>query len=280
MRTFIGKKEINEFLNNNLQQYQIAASTKYIAQEYQHPLFKIKVYKTGTITIDGKKEQDIYNKFIDLLQEDNYLGLDEVGVGDFFGPTVYAIVKLTPHNKKSLKDLKINIKDSKKLKDQEIIEIYQKIKTLIDYQVEIIWDKDIPNNYNSIEQKAYYHYRNYQKITFEQEAKIVIDLFTTLNNFRKVSTKLNINYPNKLILENQADSKYFVVALASIIARYYFIQEMNKLNKKYNFEFSYGANVKKQAQEFVNLYSKKELATFCKITFKTFNELKESNEKI
>ncbi len=273
MLVFIGKEEILNFLDSGIKKYEVNPSSSYIAKEYKHALFYIKIYKTGSIVIEGKKEKDLYNKFIEILNENNFIGMDEVGVGDFFGPTVYTAVKMTIATKEKFKDLCLSIKDSKKIKDEEIIKIYNTIKNIVEYEVTIVWDKDIPNNFNSIEQKMYYHYKNYEKIRFEEEEKIVIDLFTTVNNFNKVSQRLKTNYPNKLILENQADSKFFCVALASIISRYYFIKEMEKLNQKYNFTFPYGANVKNKAKEFVKLYSKEELSKFCKTTFKTFDEL-------
>lgn len=273
MIIFIAKDEIKSFLYNELAPYQIAPSSEYIQTEYKHRLFNIKVYKSQTITVSGSKEKEIYNKFIEVLDEDNYIGMDEVGVGDFFGPTVYVAVRLTRDDIDKFRNLYVNIKDSKKLKDEEIVHIYNKIKSFIKYEKQIVFDKDIDSSYNSIMQKMYYHYQNYLALKDKSDRKVIIDLFTTENNFHKVAKNMEVEYSNNLKLETKADSKYVSVALASIIARYHFISEMDKLNEKYCFEFPYGANVKLEAIEFIKMYSKAEMAKFCKTTFKTFDEV-------
>jgi ribonuclease HIII len=99
-------------------------------------------------------------------------------------------------------------------------------------------------------------------------------LFTTEKSFYQYSKNLNITWPKDIILQTKADSHFMTVALASIIARALFLIEMDKLNKKYNMIFPLGAgNVIPTAKKFVKQYSKDELSTFCKTTFKTFNEI-------
>ncbi len=92
--------------------------------------------------------------------------------------------------------------------------------------------------------------------------------------FAKYSNTLNLTWPDNLLLETKADGKFISVALASIFARAIFIKEMEILENKYDFTFPYGANnVVNPGKEFVKLYSKDELATFCKTSFKTFDEI-------
>ncbi len=272
MQVMIAKPQMVEFLNSTISKYETRPSGKYVAQEFAHPKFNIKIYTTGTMTIQGSKEFDIFTKLISICDEQETLGSDEVGVGDFFGPTVYCCVKLTDKSLTYIADNNLVIKDSKKMTDDEICNLYENhLQQNIEYQVEIVFDRELPPGLNSIEQKSYYHNRMIAK--FSEPRYAVVDLYTTENNFWKVSRKLNLSWPQNLVLETKADGKYYTVALASIIARYHFVKEMDKLDMKYNYHFSYGANVAKEAQIVADLIGKEEMATFCKTTFKTFDAL-------
>lgn len=273
MQVMIAKPQMIQFLNETISKYETRPSGKYVEQEFAHPKFNIKIYTTGTMTVQGSKEYDIYTKLMEHTGEVESSGSDEVGVGDFFGPTVYCSVKLTGKSIEYIKNNFLVIKDSKKMTDDEIFELYQNhIKGNIDYHVEIVFDKDLPDGLNSIEQKSYYHSKLLSN--FSDLRYAVVDLYTTENNFHKVTAKLGLSWPNNLVLETKADGKYYSVALASIIARYYFVCEMDKLDEKYNYHFSYGANVAKEAQIVADLIGKDEMAQFCKTTFKTYKELK------
>ncbi len=272
MQVMIAKPQMVEFLNSTISKYETRPSGKYVQTEYAHPTFNIKIYTTGTMTISGSKEYDIYEKLLEFTNEENSLGSDEVGVGDFFGPTVYCCVKLTPESLNYISNNHLVIKDSKKMTDDEIFALYENhIKGNIEYQVVSVFDREIPSGLNSIDQKSYYH--NQLITMFKQPRYAVIDLYTTENNFWKVSRKLNLSWPENIVLETKADGKYYSVALASIIARYYFVCEMDKLDAKYNYNFSYGANVAKEAQIVADMLGKDEMAKFVKTSFKTFDNL-------
>ncbi len=272
MQVMIAKPKMVEFLNSTISQYESRPSGKYVAKEFNHPKFNIKIYTTGTMTVQGSKEYDIYKKLMQYTNEENSLGSDEVGVGDFFGPTVYCCVALTPETIEYIANNYLVIKDSKKMTDDEIFVLYENhIKDKISYECISVFDKDIPSNLNSIDQKSYYH--NQLISRFDEPRYSVIDLYTTENNFWKVSNKLNLAWPQNLVLETKADSKFYTVALASIIARYHFVCEMDKLDAKYNYNFPYGANVAKEAQKVADILGKDEMANFVKTSFKTYKEL-------
>ncbi len=271
MYSIINKKEIDSFLIKELSQFRVNPTNKTIKDMYVSKRFNIAVYNSNTILINGELEDRIYTKLLSIVEENNYLGCDEVGVGDFFGPTVYCSVLLDDNSLNELSTSFINIKDSKKFKDEEIIEVYNKLKSIVDYQVEVVFDKDI-DNLNSIEQKMIYHNKNTMK--YNNIDTCVIDLFTTVNSFNKYTQQYDLKWNDNLILETKADSKFYSVAIASIIARGVFLEEMDKLNKKYDMKFPLGSvNVKKTGSEFIKKYSKEELATFAKTSFKTFDEI-------
>lgn len=268
----IAKPQMVEFLSSTISKYETRPSGKYVQTEYSHPKFNIKIYTTGTTTVSGSKEYDIYRKLMQFTNEENTLGSDEVGVGDFFGPTVYCCVKLTPESIEYISKNYLVIKDSKKMTDDEICSLFENhIKDNIDYKVISVFDREIPHGLNSIDQKSYYH--NQLINQFEQQRYEVIDLYTTENNFWKVSNRLKLSWPENVVLETKADGKYYSVALASIIARYHFVKEMDKLDSKYDYDFPYGANVAKEAQVVADLLGKEEMANFVKTSFKTYDNL-------
>ncbi len=274
MYVLVGNKFMIEWLNTNLKKYEKNFQEKYVVNLYKSKDFIINVYQTNTITIEGTLKDRIYIKLINICNENNYLGSDEVGVGDFFGPVIYCTVFFNNSTMEVLKEKKINIKDSKKIKDSEIINIYNNIKDNISYNYEIAYDIN-NRELNSIGQKVYNHHKNINKFSEENVTNNVIDLFTTEKSFFKYSNEMNIKWDSNIILETKADSKFLVVALASIIARAIFLDEIKKIEEKYNLKIPLGntENVKKTINKFIKEYSKDELAKICKVSFKTFKEL-------
>lgn len=275
MQTLTCTQTILKNIENNdfLKQFQVSPSRDYIYREFDLQEYKTKIiiYKNNTLSITGKYEKTFFNLFLDYANEVNYQGLDEVGVGDFFGPTVYVCVKLTQKALEKLKQIDVDIRDSKKINNDKIIEYGKKLANCVDYNYKIVYDKEIEHRLNSIEQKLYYHNQN----LFEETSETIVDLFTTEKSFYNYSSKMNLIWPKNIILEEKADSKYLAVAIASIIARAIFLTEMCKIQKRYNkVKIPLGANVKKEVNEFVKVYGIEELEKFCKTSFKTFSEVK------
>ncbi len=276
MYSLIANHSIRDWISINLEKYKVNSKTPYVENEYIGKGFRITLYENNTLLIDGEIKDRIYDKFIDVSDEQDFFGYDEVGVGDFFGPVVYCNVAFTSKTIDILKTHKISIKDSKKYKDIDILNIYEKIRDKIDYVYEKIYDNEV-KNLNSIEQKVYYHNMNYEEsIDIHTEiSKDIIDLFTTIKSFEDTSKRLELSWSNNIVLETKADSKYNCVGLASMMARAIYLEEMDELNKKYDMQFPLGTNEKvvAVAKDFVDKYSKEELAMICKTSFKTFDEI-------
>ncbi len=280
MLTIIATPKITKWLEKNLNKYAQSSTNKTINQIYETTTskgesFKITVYNNGTLTIQGNIKERIYQRLISQCGEDNFIGCDEVGVGDFLGPTVYVAVKFNQSTIEQLAQTNLPIRDSKKLTDEQIKYVFETTNQFIEYSSQIVYDYQI-ENLNSIGQKVYYHHQNVTTTADKLDNTIVIDLFTTVKSFYKYSKDLQITWSDNIILETKADNKFLTVALASIYARAIFLAEMDKLETKYNFSLPLGAGAKPKAaaQEFINQYSKDELATFCKTSFKTFNEIR------
>ena len=82
----------------------------------------------------------------------------------------------------------------------------------------------------------------------------------------------------KLHFETKAESHYFAVACASIIARYAFIQAFMKLEEHYDFSFPKGAGplVDQSALEFALEYGWEELPKVAKMNFKNTERVREA----
>ena len=84
----------------------------------------------------------------------------------------------------------------------------------------------------------------------------------------------DIHFKN-ITFKTKAEAKYIAVGAASIIARYIFLNEMDKMNRQYNFDFHKGAGVivDQRIHAFIEKYSRNELAKVGKLNFKNYKKL-------
>lgn len=219
-----------------------------------------------------------YNLFPELNKKNivGIIGSDEVGTGDVFGPIVVCTALIT---KKQIPFLrKIGIKDSKKLSKNKIKKIYELIKDKILYQVQILTPSEYnllnkTNNLNKI--KALCHNLaiiNILKKIKDKNVIVVMDQFA--------SSSLYFNYLNKekeiykeIIFETKAESKYLSVTLASIIARYFFLQEIENISKMLGVEICLGADHKVNEQ-IIDIHNKHNFDIFLQISKCNFKNIK------
>ncbi|AIA29757.1 ribonuclease HII [Mycoplasmopsis californica] len=193
-----------------------------------------------------------------VTADDEIIGVDEVGVGDYFGPLVAAAVFIPNINKESI--LKLGVRDSKKINDSNILKIAPKIKSLCTWGVYVL----TPNGYNNMsrynnanELKMFAHLNAIEKIINKIEffQYIFIDKYSTTNSMQKYFNKFKgpnsfvkfSDFSQNIILANKAESLSIEVACASILAREAFLIRMQELNRQYNINFPFGAgNVVKE----------------------------------
>ena len=213
-------------------------------------------------------EKEDYNK-------EEYIGTDESGKGDFFGPLVIAGVYVNVELTKKFKE--IGIKDSKKLEERAIIKLSEEIKNSAPYSAVTI----MPERYNEL----YKSFKNLNKLLAWGHARAIENVldkqpckFALSDKFGNESLIKNALMKNgrKIELEQKTQGEsYIAVAAASIIARAEFVKRCRDLNEKYKIEFPKGASDKVilKAREFINLYGKEQLKTVAKMHFKTVNQL-------
>jgi len=234
----------------------------------------------GKLPEESKKKEK--NKDID--KTDYYfissIGSDEVGTGDFFGPIV---VTSTYVQKKDIAFLEeLGIKDSKKMTDEKIIKIVPEIIKRIPYSSVILTNSEYNEKYsancNMNKIKAILHNKVLLNLVNKGYSfdKVVVDQFTpprTYFNYLKESNNVfrNISFTTK------AEDKCLSVACASIISRYIFITEMNKLSKQIGITLPKGAGetVDKIANEIVSRNGIERLKSIAKLNFKNYEKIKQ-----
>lgn len=175
------------------------------------------------------------------------IGSDEVGTGDFFGPITVVAAYVKKENIPLLKEL--GVRDSKDLNDDKIIAIAKVIKDIIPFSLMTLKNE----KYNQVQQsgmsqgkmKAILHNQAIlnvlDKISPEKPEAILIDQFVQGSTYfqhlksQKAIAKENVFFSTK------AEGIHLAVAAASILARYAFIQYIDKLSESAGFKIPKGA---------------------------------------
>lgn len=219
---------------------------------------------------EKKKEEKEKSKYYFC----NSVGSDEVGTGDYFGPIVVTASYVTKEDIPYLEQL--GIKDSKKLNDEKILEIAPKVAAKIKYRTLILTNKeynerhDKDNNMNKI--KAIMHNKVLYQLIKEEYPKydyIIVDEFAKENRYYGyIPTTTPIQ--KGITFMTKAEDKNLAVACSSVISRYIFLKEFDKLcdNLHIPLPKGAGANVDKIGQEVVEKYGKEKLEEIAKLNFK------------
>lgn len=209
-------------------------------------------------------------------EEDLYhitsIGSDEVGTGDYFGPVVVCAAYVNIEDIKFLEELKV--KDSKQITDDYIRKIAPTIAKKIDYELLVLSNKEYNEKYKEIKNinkiKAIMH--NKVLYTLHQRHsdcnKIIIDEFAKENSYFNYLKEVT-NVERNLIFTPKAENKNMAVATAAILARFTFLEIMDKLSDKYHEPLLKGASseVDKQAERLIEKYGKEVLEDIAKLHF-------------
>ena len=206
----------------------------------------------------------------------NSIGSDEVGTGDYFGPIIVTATFVDKKNIEFLEEL--GVRDSKKLTDQKILEVVPKIIKKIPYETIIFTNEEYNNSdYNMNKIKAIMHNKALlsllKKENFNYD-KVVIDQFCHPRNYFSYLKESN-NVFRKIDFTTKAEDKCLSVACGSLISRYVFIKEMEKLSKKIGKTIPKGASVKVDefGKELVRNKGKDILKYIAKLNFKNTEKI-------
>lgn len=224
-----------------------------------------------TSSEDKKKEEKIERK---IPLRVSSIGSDEVGTGDFFGPVVVTATYVQKQNVDFL--LELGVKDSKKFSDSEIKKIVPKIIERIPYHTFVLTNKQYNELYNEdmnlnkmkaiLHNKVLSKFINKEKYSYDY---IVVDQFENpksyYNHLQEVPFKVyGITFLTK------AEDQCLAVACASLISRYIFLQEMDKISNDVGKMLPKGANnlVDITGKEIVKDFGEKKLKEIAKLNFK------------
>ena len=219
---------------------------------------------------NDKKKEEKKEKVIPLRI--NSIGSDEVGTGDYFGPIVVTASYVSKDNIDYLLDLRV--KDSKKLTDSDILKIVPDIIKKIPYKTYILNNSDYNkfyHSYNMNAMKAILH----NKVLYELKENnynydyIVVDQFEPARSYYKHIGDTPKKVKNVFFL-TKAEDQCLSVACSSMISRYIFLKEMDKLSKSVGINLPKGANPKVDiiGKEIVSKFGKDRLKEIAKLNFK------------
>lgn len=204
------------------------------------------------------------------------LGSDEVGFGDFFGPLVVVSALVTKENRTYL--LNLGITDSKKLSDDKIIILGHELVSKIEHSKNIVsnpkYNELIAAGYNMNKMKAMLHQNVLSTLAQKTNYKgdLYVDRFTSDYKFREYTNGMR-EAPIVQVSDGEASS--LAIATASVLARFYFLQEMATLNKRYNTIIPLGAGVlvDEYVQKFIKEKGLNALKSITKHNFRNFKDL-------
>lgn len=177
------------------------------------------------------------------------IGSDEVGTGDFFGPITVVAAYVKKEQIPLLQEL--GVKDSKNLNDTQITAIAKDLLKVIPYSLLILHNE----KYNQLQStgmsqgkmKAILHNQAinkvYDKIAPEEPEGILIDQFAEPSLYFKHLSGKSFKR-EKTFFSTKAEGIHLAVAAASILARYAFLKEMDRLSVKAGVTLPKGAGAK------------------------------------
>ena len=258
----------------------------YIRYFFKLPQASVSVYTSGKVLLQGEAAENYASFFgyqvAQVTSEQNLpiIGTDEVGNGSYFGGLAVVASFVTPDQHDFLR--KLGVGDSKTLTDQKIRQLAPLLKEKIQHQALLLspskYNEVIGERYNAVSVKVALHNQAVFLLLQKgvQPEKIVIDAFTSSQNYEKYLKNEANHFPNPITLEEKAEGKYLVVAVSSIIARDLFLENLENLGKELGYQLPSGAGTAsdKVASQILQAYGMKGLNFCAKLHFKNTEKAK------
>jgi ribonuclease HIII len=204
-----------------------------------------------------------------------WIGMDESGKGDYFGPLVAAAVYLEPEQADALTAL--GVRDSKRLTDKRAIELAAEIRKIA--QVEVV--RINPARYNSLYEKmknlnrllAWAHARALENLLSRVAcSRAVIDQFAQPQLIEQslMASGRTIHVEQRHKAEDDA-----AVAAASVVARAEFLTGLEALSRQVGVTLPKGASdqVVQVAKNLLDTKGKAQLEQVAKLHFRITQQL-------
>ncbi|MEC1180466.1 ribonuclease HIII [Metasolibacillus meyeri] len=204
----------------------------------------------GTATTNTKSSAAKGDKLPENFADLSVAGSDETGTGDYFGPVTVAAVYV-PADKIPLVQ-ELGVKDSKMLTDDYMRKIAPDLMKACTYSILTLRN----DKYNALQAKGYSqgkikallhnqalkHVLN--KIAPEEPQYILIDQFAVRDTYYRHLQKEKEIVRDNVLFSTKAESLHAAVATASILARYAFLKEMDRLSELVGYTLQKGAGSK------------------------------------
>ena len=218
------------------------------------------------VQLENTKEKKEERKKADLKYYNcSAVGSDEVGTGDYFGPIVVTACYVSKNDIKFLEELGVG--DSKKIDDAKILKIAPEIAKRIKYKSVILTNKE----YN----EKYTKELNMNKIkAIDKYDYIIVDEFAREARYYEY-IKDQDAVQRGITFLTKAEDKNNAVACASIISRYLFLREFDKLCDEIHIPLPKGAgkDVDTIGEEVVEKYGEEKLKDIAKVNFKNTDRI-------
>jgi ribonuclease HIII len=199
-----------------------------------------------------------------------WVGTDESGKGDYFGPLVIGGVHVDSKTKGMLSGLRV--RDSKRISDNVIKDLDYRIRSSCIYSVVVIG----PEKYNLLYGKM----KNLNKLLAWGHARVIENILLRVDCKKAISDQfgselyiknalMKLGKQIELTQSPHAESDVGVAA-ASIIARAEFLRKMERLSEECGFELPKGASEQADSagRRIVEHMGKDALNRFAKLHFK------------
>ncbi len=282
-------------LKTQLSAQQIENANPYVDFAAKSDGVTVLVYTSQKVVFQGNGAQELAGRLglapqqeAQIVRQDlAIIGSDEVGNGSYFGGIAVVASFVTPDQHSFLKELGVD--DSKQLTDAKIQHIAPLLEEKIAHKALLL----SPQKYNQVVGKEKQHNAVSVKVALHNQAifsllktgvkpdKIIVDAFTSPNNYQKyLKTEIN-RFANQLTLEEKAEGKYLAVAVSSIIARNLFLENLKELSQTVGLTLPSGAGSKSDqvASQILKTYGKIGLEKTAKLHFKNTDKAYQLLEK-
>lgn len=233
----------------------------------------------GTVLDNTKEKQEEQKKKDQKYHNCSSVGSDEVGTGDYFGPIVVTAAYVKKEDVEKLE--KLGVGDSKKITDDKIKKITPELIKIVKYRSMILTNKEYNEKYtkdiNMNKIKAILHNKVLYQLMTEEKPNvdyIVVDEFARENRYYEYLNGIP-NIQRNITFMTKAEDKNLAVAAASIISRYIFLKEFDKLSDSIHIPLPKGAgrDVDEIGEEIVKKYGEEKLQDIAKVNFKNTDRI-------
>ncbi len=232
------------------------------------------------VALENTKEKQEENKKNDeKYYNTNAVGSDEVGTGDYFGPIVVTATYVKKEDIPYLESLGVG--DSKKIDDSKILKIAPEIAKRVKYRSVILSNKEYNEKYtkeiNMNKIKAIMHNKVLYQLIQEEQPEvdyIIVDEFAREARYYEYLRDVK-EVQRGITFITKAEDKNLAVAAGSIISRYIFLKEFDKLCDSIHIPLPKGAgkDVDTIGEEVVEKYGKDKLKEIAKLNFKNTDRI-------